>query len=228
MSSTKPTAIKICGITQKSQALEISSLGVDAIGVVGVSTSPRYLEERKRRALFDALSKTNHNIERVWVVADLDDQAYESALGGEGTPSIIQLHGEESPERCFTLRNRFPNIKWWKALRIQQEKDIFKVNGYTNHVDALLLDAWSQGQLGGTGKRIPLDWLKEIVFKSPWWLAGGISPENLQEVLKETTPYGIDASSSLEEAPGIKNIPRVKTLLTSLRAANEQISSSDQ
>ena len=93
MRAQPPTAVKICGITQTSQALEIASIGAHAIGVIGVKSSPRFLTESKRRELFYELSKNSPRTERVWVIADLDINKIENGLTGIGTPSTVQLHG---------------------------------------------------------------------------------------------------------------------------------------
>ena len=98
-------------------------------------------------------------LKRVWVVADPSDEQLASSLSGEGQPSVVQLHGEESPQRCAELRRLYPRINWWKALRLREEADLNDVDAYGASVDALLLDAWSPKQLGGTGHRLDPAWL---------------------------------------------------------------------
>ena len=84
-------------------------------------------------------------------------------------------------------------------------------------VDALLLDAWVSSQLGGTGHRIPLEWLREFRCEQPWWLAGGINPERMASLQGAVNPHGFDASSGVEDAPGVKNLARVEALLRAVR-----------
>ena len=79
--------------------------------------------------------------------------------------------------------------------------------------DALLVDAWSPDQLGGTGHRLPLEWLSEARLPIPWWLAGGISSEWIPELLSQVSPDGLDASSRLEVRPGWKDLNKVASLL---------------
>ena len=98
MGSQESISLKICGITQVEQARAIAALGVKAIGVIGVESSSRFVEEKQRRILFSELKKCAPNIDRVWVIADLSDSEINSALEGFGTPTIVQLHGNESPE----------------------------------------------------------------------------------------------------------------------------------
>ena len=217
MRASSPIAVKICGITQTSQALEIASIGADAIGVIGVKSSPRFLTESKRRQLFYELSKNAPNTKRVWVIADLDINEIESGLNGEGTPSTIQLHGYESKQKCAELKKLYPNISCCKSFRVKNAKDLLLAQSYQNIVDSILLDAWSKNSLGGTGNRIPIELIKQINFQCPWWLAGGISPDCIQDILSNLDPYGVDASSKLETIPGVKDIKKVKDLLSKVK-----------
>ena len=207
------TAVKICGITDVQQALQIASLGADAIGVVGVKSSSRFLEEVKRRNLFHELNQNSPKIQRVWVVANIDDKELLNGISGEGIPSVVQLHGQESIKKCQELRESYPNIKWWKAISIRHPDDLMNANKYQGAVDAILIDTWDRQALGGTGKRIPIEWLLNKSFTIPWWLAGGVCSEWIESGLKRLKPYGIDASSRLEKSPGIKDINKVKSLL---------------
>tara|TARA_Y100001968_G_C19204254_1_gene641508 strand:+ start:41 stop:727 length:687 start_codon:yes stop_codon:yes gene_type:complete len=210
-------ALKICGITKADQALKIASMGVNAIGLIGVKSSARYVHEKKRREIFNLLEHNFRNIERVWVVANLEAAEIEKGLVGIGSPSAVQLHGNESLEYCQKMKNKHPKICWWKAFRIREESDLLEVSKYEKTVDVLLLDAWSDSALGGTGKKIPLNLLSATNFQIPWWVAGGISGESVGEILSKTKPYGIDASSKLEISPGTKNIEKVAFLIESIK-----------
>ena len=214
-------AIKICGLTDTDQALEIAALGVDAIGVIGVERTPRHLAESQRRQLFAALEQAFPKLLRVWVVADLNDDQLDRALDGDGPPSVVQLHGSESPERCRILRQKYPEVQWWKALRLREANDLNGVADYCKEVDALLLDAWSPSHLGGTGHRLPLEWLNSSTLPLPWWLAGGISAEWVATVLEQTSPHGLDASSRLEQRPGWKDLTKVKALVEAVHSCEK-------
>ena len=106
--SDAATALKICGLTNRSQACFIAAMGVKAIGVIGVEQTPRFVEELLRRSIFTELETLHPNVERVWVVADPSDDALQRALQGDGTPTIVQLHGSETPERCLQLKQQHP------------------------------------------------------------------------------------------------------------------------
>ena len=211
-------AVKICGLTDIEQALAIAAMGADAIGVIGVEGTPRYIEDTPRRALFSQLQQRFPALQRVWVVADASEKVLDAALQGQGTPTVVQLHGGESPAQCLALRKRHPRMRIWKALRLRTLDDLAAVENYLESVDALLLEAWSPNQLGGTGHRLPLDWLAETQLPLPWWLAGGISAEWIPELLERVTPDGLDASSRLEVCPGWKDLQKVNALLSAVRA----------
>lgn len=217
MGSSSYTAIKICGLTVADQAAEVAAMGVEAVGIVGAKNSPRYVGDAQRRLMFSTLKATAPLVKRVWVVANPEQSEIASALKGEGLPSTIQLHGHESPEYCAQLRREYPKIEWWKALRIRKETDLNQIQGFKSHVDSLLIDTWSPQQLGGTGHRLPLEWVKNLSIDRPWWLAGGISANCIQEVISEVNPPGLDASSRLESSPGIKDLKKVKDLIKAIR-----------
>ena len=210
-------AVKICGLTDPDQALAIAGMGADAIGVIGVPGTPRYVDETERRLLFQQLEQAAPDLERVWVVADLPDHALSRGLADQGFPTVVQLHGEESPQRCQHLKQHHPQTKFWKALRLRTPEQLRRVEAYIGSVDALLLDTWSPDQLGGTGHRLPLEWLSEARLPIPWWLAGGICAEWIPELLSQLSPDGLDASSRLEVRPGWKDLSKVASLLKAVR-----------
>ncbi len=209
--------LKICGITKTNQALEIASLGVFAIGVIAVKSSPRFLLTEKRNNIFKELSISYPKTKKVLVVANMNDEDLEDSISVKYPPSIIQLHGNESIERCQNIRKKFPDIQLWKAFRINSDKDLSSINIYENVVDCFLFDAWSSNQLGGTGTKIKMGLITGKNFKVPTWIAGGISSEWIPELLENIYPYGIDASSKLEKSPGIKDIKKVKDLIKSIK-----------
>ncbi len=151
------------------------------------------------------------------MVANIDSNLILEGLKGMGAPSVIQLHGTESKEKCKELKELYPHIKWWKSFQIRQAKDLSFAQTYQDSVDALLIDTWSSKHLGGTGKRIPIELLAKIKFDIPWWLAGGVSADWIKKVLLEIKPFGVDASSKLEIKPGVKDLLKVKTLIEEVK-----------
>ncbi len=211
--------LKICGLRQPAQAAAVAALGVDAIGVIAVPASARFLESDARPQLFAAMRQVNPRCQGVLVVADPDDGQLAELEPGRGH-DVVQLHGQESPERCRELRERL-GCRLWKAVRLRQPADLDGLAAYSTVVDALLLDAWVPDQLGGTGHRIPLEWLAGWSAPGPWWLAGGITASRVAGVLAQLEPTGLDASSGVERAPGDKDLAQVQEMVKAVRGAGE-------
>ena len=110
----------------------------------------------------------------------------------------------------------------WKALRIRSAADLKRAEAYSAVVDGLLLDAWSESAHGGTGERLPLQWLQGFEPSLPWWLAGGLGPSNARQALEQLAqqglrPTGLDASSGVESAPGLKDLQLVEALVKAVQ-----------
>jgi len=208
--------LKICGLMQPPQAAAVAGLGANAIGVIAARRSARFLEPAQRPALWEAVAGTNPNCCRVLVVVNPSDSELESLRPEQGH-QLLQLHGEETPERCQQLRDEL-GLPLWKALRIRSAADLQQAQAYSAVVDGLLLDAWSDSAHGGTGERLPLQWLQGFQPLLPWWLAGGLGPSNAKSALDQLaqqglTPTGLDASSGVEQAPGLKDLQLVEALI---------------
>lgn len=216
-SSKKSTAIKICGLTKTSQARSIAEFKINAIGVIGVKNSPRFVPEEECIKIFNEVEKVSSNIEKVLVIADEKLEEVKCINNRSTPPSVIQLHGNESVDYCRELKNEFPSIKLWKAFRLKSINDLEKTIQYEKNIDAILIDAWDDKSLGGTGNRVPIELLLNKTFKVPWILAGGISAEIIPEIFSKLRPDGIDASSRLEISPGIKDIKKVESLVREIR-----------
>ncbi len=201
---------------QPPQAAAVAELGANAIGVIAARRSARFLPPDQRPALWEAVAGTNPNCCRVLVVVNPSDSELESLRPEQGH-QLLQLHGEETPERCQQLRAEL-GLPLWKALRIRSAADLKRAEAYSAVVDGLLLDAWSDSAHGGTGERLPLQWLQGFEPLLPWWLAGGLGPSNAREALEQLaqqglTPTGLDASSGVEQAPGLKDLQLVEALI---------------
>ena len=207
------TLVKICGITSIEQAVQVAELGTNAIGIISVNESPRYISPEKKKEIFKTLKDLYPNIDRVSVVKDSPIDSIIKGFLGEPNENIIQLHGDEDIDYCQKLKQKVPNIFLWKAFRIKNKEDLNKIKPYENFVDAILLDSWNEETYGGSGKRIEQKYLEDISFSKPWGLAGGVSKEWIIEIIRKIKPYGIDISSSVETSPGIKDIEKIRLII---------------
>ena len=205
------TLIKICGITSIEQALKIAELGVDAIGVISVKESPRYVSPSKKEAIFNNLKKSYPKIKRVSVIKNYPLEMLSRKF--IETENVIQLHGDEDIEYCKIIKKEIPQVEIWKAFRIKGIEDFEKIELFSNFIDFILLDSWNKDTYGGSGIRIKPEYLKELNFRKPWLLAGGISIDWIEQIKKNIKPDGIDISSSIESSPGIKDIEQTKKLI---------------
>ena len=211
------TLVKICGITSIEQAVQVAELGTNAIGVISVNESPRYISPEKKKEIFKTLKDLYPNVDRVSVVKDSPIDSIIKGFLGEPNENIIQLHGDEDIDYCQKLKQKVPNIFLWKAFRIKNKEDLDKIKPYENFVDAILLDSWNEETYGGSGKRIEQKYLEDISFSKPWWIAGGVSTEWIDVILKNIKPNGIDISSSIETAPGIKDLEKTKQIIKEIK-----------
>ncbi|XGV98775.1 MAG: phosphoribosylanthranilate isomerase [Leptolyngbya sp. BL-A-14] len=209
--------VKICGITRPEQGHAIANLGATALGFICVQASPRYVSPASIAAIVAALPKADGVLlsDRigVFVNASLEEIEHTVAIG---QLTGVQLHGNESPEFCDRLRQAMPEIEIIKALRIRTADALTQANTYATRVDTLLLDAYDPNLFGGTGKT--LDWalLQQFQPACPWFLAGGLTPDNILNALHQARPHGIDLSSGVEHAPGDKNLQAVARLFNQL------------
>jgi phosphoribosylanthranilate isomerase len=205
--------VKICGLTRVDQAVAIARLGVTAVGVVCVPQSPRYVAPPRQRELNQALA--DYPVWRVGVFAQSSLPTIMEAVQAGGF-NAVQLHGEESPADCQVLRAALPQILLIKAMRVRSAASLATMADYSPWVDRVLLDAYHPQNLGGTG--LAWDWqmVTDLVPPGRWWLAGGVTPENCRAAIAHTQPDGIDVSSGVEIAPGVKDLARVAQLLQQL------------
>ena len=207
------TLVKVCGLTSEEQAIQVAKLGADAIGIISVEESPRYVSAEIKKKIFKTLENLYPKIDRVSVVQNCPIDLIIKNFLGSPSETIIQLHGDEDINYCKNIREKIPNIGLWKAFRIKTEKDLDEIQPFEDFVDAILLDSWNEKTYGGSGKKIKSNYLKKLQFSKPWWLAGGISIKWIDEILNEIKPDGIDISSSIEISPGLKDLKKTKEII---------------
>lgn len=178
--------IKICGITNLEDAFAAVEFGADALGFVFQPISPRAVTPALAKKIVSALPPF---MSTVGVFVDKDKSEVEKIIRYVGL-HIVQLHGDESPELCEM------STKVIKAIRVRDLTDIESLRRYK--VSAFLLDTYSPHTMGGTGKIF--NWALAVEAKKfgRIILAGGLSPENVEEAIKRVQPYGVDVSTGVE------------------------------
>lgn len=201
--------VKICGVTSSADARACADMGVDAIGLNFVPSSPRFITVERAREISRAVRGTRLLV--VGVVADLDVDSTR-ALVDEAELGCVQLHGRESPT---TLAALLPHA--YKAVRIASENDVQKARAFGG--DHLLVDAHVEGALGGTGASFDWSLVHKLARERKVTLAGGLRPDNVARAVREVSPYCVDVASGVERAPGIKDLDAVRTFVERAKSA---------
>lgn len=205
--------IKICGITKTEQGKAIAQLGATTLGFICVERSPRYVTPQQIKIITECLPL---NVERIGVFANANPQEIVT-IASKANLTGIQLHGNESPQFCQSLRKILPSqIELIKALRVKNSDSINEPQIYYDIVDSILLDAYNPKLLGGTGTTLNWQDLGDFKPPIPWFLAGGLTPDNIQDALEQVNPQGIDLSSGVERSPGDKDLDKVAKLFEKL------------
>lgn len=210
--------VKICGITKPDQGRAIAQLGANVLGFICVTQSRRYILPEQIRAIVRDLPLnpvTNRPIDRIGVFANAGmGEIYQTVTTAE--LNGVQLHGDESPQFCHQLRLALPDVEIVKALRVNAPEVLQQANLYQGYVNTLLLDTYHPNVLGGTGQTLDWSTLQNFRPGCPWFLAGGLNPDNVLDALAQIQPNGIDLSSGVERAPGDKDLFRVQQLFRQL------------
>lgn len=198
--------IKICGITNLEDALHAASVGADALGFNFYERSPRYISPDAVREIGKQLPS---EITKVGVFVNADVETIRSL---DETLDLFQLHGDESPEYVSALGGE----KVIKALRIGRGFDLDRALDYS--VKGFLLDTATAGY-GGSGTSF--DWDIAVRFKEvvpEFYLAGGLTPDNVAEAIARVDPYGVDVCSGVESMKGKKDHEKVEAFIRNARA----------
>ena len=200
--------VKVCGITNPKDASLAAGSGADAIGLV-FAESPRNVSVEEAQEIAAALPA---GVLKVGVFVN-DGPEEVLRIAREVGLDYAQLHGDETPETVTFLREG--GVKVMKALRVRDEGSLAAMKSY--EADLVMLDAWSEKARGGTGERFDWALAKSLKGRGNIVVSGGLGPENVREAISFFEPYGVDASSSLEEAPGKKNEERVRRFVSAAK-----------
>ena len=210
--------VKICGINSAEAADAAMRAGADLGGLVFHHKSPRHLSLDSARALADRM---RGRLRLVALFADADDATIAAALAAV-QPVYVQLHGHETPERTSQVRARF-GLPVIKAIAVAEAADFATVSDYEIAADILLFDAKPpDGAPRPGGHGAPFDWqlLHGRSFARPWLLAGGLTAENVARAIAASGAPGVDVSSGVETAPGIKSAGLIAEFVSAARNAH--------
>ncbi len=193
--------LKICGITREEDARYAALCGADFIGAIHVESSKRFVMIEQAKRFFAAAKPAKS----VLVVRDMELEKLQAIIT-DVHPYAVQLHGHETPEYAMSLKD----VKVWKAFNLNTLNDLQEAVDFPAEV--IVADSG-----GGTGK--PCDWTRaaELARHRFIFLAGGITPENVQEAIATVHPVGIDVAGGVESAAGIKDHEKIKKLCMKMR-----------
>lgn len=208
-------SVKICGLTS-ADAIE-AAVGAGAVygGLVFHPNSPRNVGLEQARALADQM---RGRLRIVTLIADMDDAGIE-ALVKTVRPDFLQLHGGESARRTAYIRGK-SGVPVIKALPVAEPSDLAAAAEYENAADMLMFDARPpKDALRGGGHGAAFDWkiLQGRSFAKPWFLAGGLTPENVARAISLSGAEQVDVSSGVESAPGVKDTARIRDFINATK-----------
>jgi phosphoribosylanthranilate isomerase len=204
------TLIKICGITNLDDALAAVAAGADALGFNFYKPSPRYITPQQARAIIQQLPESTL---KVGVFVNEESSKAVRDIANEAGIRALQLHGDESPEYCRDLAADYYVIK---TFAVSGSFDMERPKAYD--VAAIMLDTKHQSLRGGTGRVFDWSVAQQVQQTIPkLFLAGGLSPENIENAIKIVKPFAVDACSAVEERPGKKSQERMRVFVNTVR-----------
>jgi phosphoribosylanthranilate isomerase len=204
------TKIKICGITRREDAEAASNEGAAAIGFIFVRSSPRYIDPDDAKEIIRSLPPF---VTPVGVIAETSRSEALALIAKSGV-RCLQVHGDDA----LGDFKDFP-IPSYKVFRVSAQFKLERLKGLK--ANALMLDTFVEGKLGGTGKTF--DW--NIALQAKQYgrviLSGGINPQNVGDAIRRVGPYAIDVSSGVEHSAGIKDHEKIRLLFEVIRRSEE-------
>ena len=215
-----PLIVKICGLSTPETLDAALGAGADMVGFVFFPPSPRHLQFDVARALGQ---RVRGRAQKVALTVDADPAFLQSIVEALG-PDILQLHGAESVAQITAIRRKF-GLPVMKAVPIAVKEDLARIGTYATVADRLLFDARAPRDAtrpGGLGNTFDWHLLKNVRSGVPFMLSGGLDATNIVDALRITRATGIDVSSGVERAPGVKDVDKIITFVRAARRAAAQ------
>ena len=208
--------VKICGLTDAAAVKAAVEGGAAMCGFVFFPASPRNLTPKEAAELTKGVPE---GVIRVGLTVDADD-ALLAEIALVAKVDMVQLHGAETLARTNEVRERF-GLPVIKVLAVQVPDDLAAAEAYQGVADRLMFDAKPHedaSRPGGNARAFDWRVLKNQTFALPWLLAGGLTAENLTEAVKTSGAVAVDVSSGVEDAPGVKNVDKIRAFLAAAAA----------
>lgn len=215
MTAREPVKVKICGLTDEEAVDAAVEAGADFLGVVFFARSPRAVTTLHAAEI---LQWVPEEVQKVGLFVDPDDALLNDVMNNVRL-DFFQLHGRESPERVEQVRLEF-GMPVIKALGISGPADLEEAAAYAGLADWLLFDAKPPaGAERPGGNATAFDWaiLKDRAWSCPWFLAGGLTEENVAEAIRLSGAKAVDVSSGVESAPGVKDPDRIAKFIAAAK-----------
>ncbi len=212
------TSVKICGVRDARAVAAAVESGAAFIGLVFYRHSPRYLSPERAA---DLVAQLPRGVTAVGLFVNPTDAELDAVLA-QVRLEMIQLHGNESPQRVDEVRAKY-GVRVMKAIGIASARDVVDATAFVGHADRLLFDAKPpKGASRPGGNAVAFDWtlLKTYTGKTPWMLAGGLTRSNVVEAIKASGARAVDVSSGVESRPGIKSPAKIRAFLKAVAAGN--------
>ncbi|MBU4312465.1 MAG: phosphoribosylanthranilate isomerase [Candidatus Omnitrophica bacterium] len=209
--------VKFCGITSAADAEKAVEAGADALGFVFFKESPRYVTPEDAERIIRDLPPF---ISKVGIFVNDDLAFIEECVTRRGL-NTVQLHGDEDTRYCVAFKDmKLKGVSLIKAIRVKDRESLSLIEECP--ADAFLLDAYKSNVYGGTGKGfdrtlaiVAGEYCRRII------VAGGLTPDNVYDLIKETRPYAVDVSSGIESSPGRKNVELMEEFMGEVRRTEE-------
>lgn len=207
------TRIKICGITNLDDLDAAIAAGADSVGFNMYRGSPRYVDIETAKKLVSAVP------DHVTAVGLFINEDRAGPIAGEVGFDLLQFSGDESDEQCQAASKPY-----MKGLRLTKGSEALSMAERYPGATALLLDARLDGAYGGTGRTF--EWTGIGDLGRPFYLAGGLTPDNVGEAIHRVRPFAVDVASGVESEPGKKDARRIDMFVAAVRQADEELTES--
>ncbi|HEY6705294.1 MAG TPA: phosphoribosylanthranilate isomerase [Xanthobacteraceae bacterium] len=210
--------VKICGLSTRETLDTALEAGADMVGFVFFPPSPRHLSLEARELGRQAKGRAA----KVALTVDADDATLENIVETL-RPDLLQLHGKETIARVRDIKAKFA-IPVMKVIAVETSTDLAALPGYASVADRILFDARApKGATRPGGLGAVFDWhvLEKLDLQLPFMVSGGLSADNLAEAVRVTRAGGVDVSSGVESAPGVKDPELIRNFIRAARATEE-------